>query len=741
MPHKLNIIHDTQGGVAIDEAVETLADIAELKFDKDNASAKIEEIAEHNKEVVELTAKKMHLSGENPDAAIKALRGTFHTILEYIRNFYKHDSSNTGNQKAVEGVKGIMVIVGEAAQRLDKYTSLFSQTKEKSVANLKEYKQLQDFYLNRIVRKIDQGVLGKWILELAKDAMSRSDELQVQEETTTQTSHIFMDLVMVKNDTGYELFFLRKEDGTRFFSPRLIRNIKLVCDIENKISKEPAIDPLESLQVWEDRLSNDVARSMIRSIEPAMNNYFHETKTHVRWDIVRDINKALMALLLSSNSKNLMGNSPVKTSFEYFNDFLGFLRESMLSKEYQKWIAYPPKKSNTLAHAILDITHELCHALMTNNLRFNDISIWLQKLLDKVDENHAKEKPQYIWGSLLDEHVKMNKLLKMHPNGPLIKVLDIIKQGGYYGFDPISQYNIPDQLYSLYVNEKKMTNLRIPSPTFQEFIHKAFVIEEFKGFLRFYNSESTKRKHLLINLQDRTSWKEHFRSVVLEDLQNQQEFENVLTVVSLSKDTEFYEQSAPYAQENHANIFIKLFKEQLEDENCGFYFPKEIKKQIFPKFVSGIIAEIHRIFFSNKNVLTVGNRRDFIELFYLFLELKLLDILDPDTFSLTCKDGIDVSGAANAQLCLFMKMIHGEPIHPQEIQKINAMINIPPLLIRERVIIGDRFNRMIEVLKLIEYTQKNYGPENFAEIIKEGFGLFYKTPILSGAIEGLEKTS
>jgi hypothetical protein len=735
MPNK-RIIDIQDANVGIMEAVETLADIAELNFDNAIINGKKEEIVEQNRQVCELTAKILHLEGEDPDVTVKALRDTFHTVYDYIQNFYKKDYRQTGNQKAVEGVKTIMVIVGEAVQRLDKYTTLFNKTKEKSVANLKEYKQLQDFYLTRIARKIDQGVLGKWILELAKDSMFRNEGEGQGIETTTQTKHIFIDLVTVKKDTEYELFFLKKEDGTRFFSPKLIRNIKLVCDFEGRIGKNDRADPFESLQQWEDRLAFETAKHMVRSAISSINNFFHETKSHVRWDIVRDINKALMALLLCSNPKNLMRNSPVKTSFEYFNDFLGFLRESMLSREYNKWIAYPPEKSNKLAHTILEIIHSLCQALMSSNKGALEISDWLTKLLDGVELEYVgkKENTHFLWSHLLENYAKMSKLMKMHPNGPLIKVLEIIKNGGYYAFDPISQYNIPDQLYSLYSGENKMTNLRIPSPTFQEHIHKALVIEEFKGFLRSYNQDSLNKNHLMINLQDRTSWREHFRSRVLEELQNHQEFQNCLTVVSVSKDTDFYEQSPPYQQENHADIFIEHFKEQLADENCGFYFPRVIKKELFPNFVEGILSSINKVFFSEKNVLTVNNRRDFIELFYLFLVLKILEVVKPDTFSLTCKDGVDVGGAFNVQLYAFMKIINGETFKFDEINKLNAMLQLSPLFIRERAMHIERFNRLLDVLKLMEHTQEDYGAKAFQKIIKEAFGKYYNSPILNASI-------
>jgi len=61
------------------------------------------------------------------------------------------------------------------------------------------------------------------------------------------------------------------------------------------------------------------------------------------------------------------------------------------------------------------------------------------------------------------------------------------------------------------------------------------VIEEFKGFLRHIEMKKGVEKHLLFNLQDRTSWEEHARCQALEDLEHHAEFNNQLVVVTLPK--------------------------------------------------------------------------------------------------------------------------------------------------------------------------------------------------------------
>ena len=42
-----------------------------------------------------------------------------------------------------------MVLVGEAAKKLDKYIELFQKINVRSVTELREYKQLQEFYFSK----------------------------------------------------------------------------------------------------------------------------------------------------------------------------------------------------------------------------------------------------------------------------------------------------------------------------------------------------------------------------------------------------------------------------------------------------------------------------------------------------------------------------------------------------------------------------------------------------------------
>src|SRR5262249_5308470 len=153
--------------------------------------------------------------------------------------------------------------------------------------------------------------------------------------------------------------------------------------------------------------------------------------------------------------------------------------------------------------------------------------------------------------------------------------------------------------------------LRIPAPIYQEFINNALINDEFRAFLHSYTQGTIPSKHLLINLQDRTSWREFVRCTVLEDLQYQPDLENAITVVTLATDTDFYYQLAPYHQINHAHLFKEQFKELLLDTNAGYFFPSKIDREKLSIFIDDAFEAIHRIFFSSKNVLVRENRLDF----------------------------------------------------------------------------------------------------------------------------------
>lgn len=692
------------------EAVETLSNIADLEFDRSALIASMHDVALPT-EAEEFPFDIRLIDENNYGVVVDKIKETFQVILSYLKGYYKKEYRYMPNQQTTEGIKAIMVLVGEAAKKLDKYTSFSQNKKLKSITDLKEYKRLQDFYLSRIARKIDEGTLSKWILALSQRMLDQHRTFKPQVPSLNRTKHVFVDLESVKKDTEYELFFIRKEDGSRFFSPRLIRNIKLACDFGEQLGTFKRIDPLDSLILWKDQSLHAISRDILRLSAPLISHFYKviaKQKPEGESELSYLLGKTVMALFLCANSHNIYHDPLVKNCADYFTDFQKFLRDCLSNATCQKAVAYPPKQESSEA-AFVNLIYGLCHALFVQS-EGNTVMLphihWLieESLHEQSSEHSVKGNHAHLWNQLANEYHAVTKLIKRHANGPLIKVLDLLEDGSYQSYDPISQWNIPSKIDSWDWHGHEMMNLRIPSPTHQEFTHKAVVVDEFKSFL--LAMAHTGEKHLLFNLQDRTSWKDYARCVALEELQHQKEFSN-LVVVTLAKDTEFYHQLPPYQHENHADVFMQQFKEHLEDESSGFYFPDSVRKMLFPNFIENAFKTIHQVFFGNRNILVREHRLNFIEIFYALLELKLMEIVKPVSFSLTCKDGIDIGPAASALLYCMHKWLNEEKIQKIDLQTINGMLYIPSIMIRERIMLLDRFQRFQNALKEIESVQND----------------------------------
>ena len=487
--------------LTIVEAVETLSNIADLEFDHDVGIAQKHDLIVQDKPLSYRTVHWLH--HKDADVTIGMVKDIFRVVLNYLRHFYKKEYGNIANQQAVEGIKTIMVLVGEAAKKLDKYTALFHNTQTKSVTELKEYKKLQEFYLNRIDRKIDEGVIGKWILALAQKNM-RPKNVVLAGRKSSHTKHVFVDLESVKKDLEYELFFMRKEDGTRFFSPRLIRNIKLVSDFGDYFGEEKKEDPLLNADIWHDRMALACAKNIIKATRRHIVKFYHEAMHYKDRDLIEILNKALMALMLAANPHNLSHNLPIKNCRDYIHDFQLFLRECLHTRDYQHLIAYPPQKSSKMAITLLETIHILCMAVYTQLNGMQSLLSMVHGLIQQAHKEqpaaNAEETSHLLGNQLAKDYKEMGKLLKLHPNGPINKILNALEEGKYHEYDPLIQENLPSQLYTLYVQESRCLFARWPTFTHQEFIHKAVVIDEFKAYLRACLHEHRMKKCLVLNL-------------------------------------------------------------------------------------------------------------------------------------------------------------------------------------------------------------------------------------------------
>lgn len=641
----------------------------------------------------------------------EAVRETFRVIHDYLQHLYDREKGDLKDPEMQRGIQAIMVLAGEAAQKMDKYSSVFKgAVGGEGVSQLKEYKMLQQLYLTKIVKRFHKT------LETEEAWQKEWEDLEDKEGIDLQKQSL-RDMEVVRRDRDYELFFIRKENGQPYFSARVLRHLRLVGEFDETLIDPTADDPLLKIKEIQDHDAHLAAKEILHTAQSYLDLYYRDAFRYKERDFIASLNKAVMALMLASNTQNLLTNKSAKGCFAYFADFQSFLRASFYSDEYSKYLAAPFNPADKLASASLSLAHGLAAALFLRTPRRKETLRYIQSLQEKGEEKKGK---QPFWNELLDKDEAIRAVLKRYPPGPLLKALEAFREGEeHLGFDPLAMGNFPHQLYTFIDKDTHTTVLRLPAPTRQEIINKAEVVPEFYAFLRALQTQMQGQRHLLFNLQDRTSWQEHARSVALENLQKVAEIAPNLVVVTLCKDGDFYLQSGPYLNLDEAALFIQTFQQQIESrEACGFHFPASLHGQEINAFTKNALAAIHVNFFSSQEMLSRKNRLDFIEIFMQFLILKIVSMLGPNSISFTCKDAIDTGEAESAGFYAFLKLLTGElAFSPEEQEFLLWMFYDPALHIRHRAIDSIRLTRMVSALAILTAELQTH-PEKLSGIYR-----------------------
>lgn len=730
--------------VSLAEAVETLSHIAQLEVDgegvpreREEGFAETESQLSTNKRDYKILWLQEVQEGGDGTSVIAHVRGIFRTVLNYLKQFYTEQQGGAHDENASKGVHTIMVLVGDAADRLEKYTKLFTDTKggiSLPVSQLPEYRQLQHFYRTKLAPRLDEGKLGLWILALSQQALKHKAPLRLKHNADTMANrHVFIDLDSVKKDMDYELFFMRKEDGTRFFSPRLIRNIKLVSGVGSYFPASRQLDPLVRVDTWLDSFVQKTASDMVAHLRPRLDAFFHEALRHKGKELVEELSKAIMALLLSASPSHLTSRHRGKSCLAYFRDFQNFLREVLNSRAYQKLIIYPPQNTNKLACCLHDTVLALCRSLYLYGQGLQVMRPVIREFANE-EEVERKESSTPLTDALAASYSALQHQLRQYAHGPLAKVIQLVSEGSSSVFDPLVQLNLPTQMYALYIEKHRILYTRMASPVVQEYIHKAAISEEFKGFLLSCGQGHTVKKHLSIVLQDYTSWRESARCHTLEALHHHRDYGKYFDVAVLAINNDFYLQAAPYHQDHHADIFKHHLIEHLCDEQTGFWFPVTMRTTLFRSFFPPLLEAIHTLFFHHKNALSREARMAFIDLCYLFTFWKLIEMSGASAFSLLCKDGIDIGASYGAALFYLCNLLMGSKVNGDVIDYLKVQTLAPALLWRERAMLPESFQRLVIVLRTLEGSYRSFGDKGFRGEVQKLIGSLYDWQWFRGEI-------
>lgn len=646
------------------------------------------------------------------DQTISVIKETFRSVFDYLQVFY-HKMKKTGDtKKLVEGVNTIMVLVGEAAKNLDRFGAIFKER----VSEFPEYKDLQDFYRKKVIRESFREFAKTPIPKEKREILPEQEEwerelqeLLGEEEAVEEIAgvHILNDIEIIKRDHLYELFYLKNEAGYNFYTYDLARNIKLACDFGEFAEEYFGDDPLLQIKNCEDKELHLLALSIRKSAGRTLEKFYSEAMKYKEMEAVALLHNACMALMLACNPRNLIRQFSLKGCHLYFADFLFFLRETLHNREFEKLVIYGPPPGNTFFQNYLDLVHLFCRLLYTERHDRAELTEAIQHIVERSEPKREK----HLSDTLIQANKALTEAFKRHPNGPVFKAVDIVRENEERRFDPLMQGNLPAHEWTLSRKGRELWVLHLPCPIVQEWINHAVVSEEFKTFLRGFEPDE---RLLIVNFQDRTSWKEHARSVAIEDLARHAEFAPNLTVVTLAKDTDFYNQTGVYRELEEADDFIAQLADHLGDVNTGYYFPAPVSKELFPKFIDTLLPQIHETFFDGRKKLSYLERLDFIQLAYHLVELKLIDLIKPDYLALTSKDALDIGATSTVGFLALLSVGSGKKL---EHKKIQTSLFGSTLMQRERVIHPERFDRLCALIRLLE--QKGDYLKPFSPLFKK----------------------
>ncbi len=628
------------------------------------------------------------------------LKEVFKVIHTYLLKFIEKGSDELRDPNVQRGIHSLMVFINEAAQKIDRSSEAVEGKVIESMSQVSEYQDLQQFYMNKIAARFPRALESSGVLLEGWTYSKEEDSQDVRRK-------VLRDLGDVRQDRAYELFFIRKEDGHPFFNHQLLEHLKLVGNFNPILRNAIGVDLFSHVQLIRDKNLQTGAKKILHAIEPYMDEYYKVGLRFKDKEFVGSINKALMALMLAANSRNLMQNTTGKSCLSYYNDFQLYFRKAFLCKEYKSYLLESKSQSNEIASILLNLCHNLSAAFFTRGESHIEMVAFIRLLIEKgeheITTDAPTKSPVCMWNTLLDDDAGIRNVLKQYPSGPLMKAVHLFSEHLVEGFDPIAQNNLPFQLYTCIGDEMHVTCLHVPCPTRQMRIGKAEIVEEFYGFLYSLSAKGSQR-HLLINLQDHTSWEEHARCVALEEIQLDEKLKKSCSVVTLPKDGDFYLQTGPYLELKVASEFIEQFKSQvIGDKGCGYFFSAPWNSVQSKEFIDQSMETIHVSFFGKKKHLEHKNRLDFIEIFFLFLILKMIETYNPDSISFTCKDGIDTGAVASAELFSFLKMMNGEESwNKEDKDSLLWMLYNPALTLRERAVDGARLDRMVSALLIVQ---------------------------------------
>jgi len=687
---------ENESGISILEAVETLASIADLSEDE---SQKLRNaLLLEGKRLGERKVDWLRPSrGGN---RIVLLKKSLETVHQYFKSLWREKDPTNLPRDVRDGIKTIWILVGQALDKASKTEEIFRREAGVAPRELPEYQELYSFYTRKIDPKIDEGRLGRWVLGLGQlpFPMAKPSESLLKKKISLSPQHLIVDLESLKTDQDYELLFIRRSDGSRFYNPRLLRNLKLISEVG--FEKTDEVLPIYSPWRWVDRQCESAAKLILDQANRLVEPFLKERGKFKERDLSRNLTYGLVALMLATHPRYLSDNDPAKSTSAFFKDLLSFLTDSLVSTDFRRMIGTPDEDANKLSRLLKNLPQVLSYALFTEvpSFSYEGFVRFIQGGNEgRVDSLSESLKTGFRW---------IEEGMKGFSNTPLKRDLDDLEEQVPY-FDPLQWPILPAKFGELRLDDKVVTLHKMAAPIRQEVIDHASLNPLFVAAL--LEMKARQEKVLIFNLQERSHWKERARSELLEKLSEKEMWRDTVQVVTLDTASEFFLQEMQFDKGDTTESFIESYRQYLLDDRGENYFPPNVEEALFPGFIEKAFQEVQKHYFNSRNVLSPDLKRRFIDVMSHLIQIKLIDTLKPDRVIFIDKDGNDTASIASTLFFMTPKLFHHSAWTEKDVEIYEAILHSSTLLYRERPIRKFKFQRMTDYLSWLEEINKTPG--------------------------------
>jgi hypothetical protein len=695
--------------VSIVSAIETLSSIADLELTSALQDPLLIIPPPREAPVMVRTVRWLHQ--KNAERMQSIMREKLRIVFSYLNHFYESERERFARKESIEGIRTIMMLVDEASENLDRYTKLFLGTQGKSVKESKEFLDLCTFYETKIAPIAVHRDVSKWISALPiAEILAQAGVAQPGWTRKIAYAPLSVELEDIQRDIDYELLLIRKADGTRFFTPKFIRSMRLACDIERAVDLqgraqvEVQIEALRRMQV------GTIVNYLLSNCYPALDSFFHAAHRAKDHPLVLELYSPCIALMVAALQTIHRSESPrAKGIVEYFDDFRALLSQLVHSSEFKRLLTYPPANEHSWEYVLLRLAESFASTIVDGAPFSIDFVSAFKGLLNQGMSQAIEEQgpPDETLSHMLNlSFAALRQLIGSRVNKTLTRMLRELDTKTKFSFDPLADQAVPTHLYNFSWRGELIPIVRLPSPTRQERINEAFPSELLQIALRRHGRKAG--RFLLINLQDRTGWKDGARCQAIEELQRKDDENTMLSVFSLCCDGEFYQQEGVYEEKSSAKEFKRELLEHMTEPNCGILFPRTTQMSI-GREIEELIEQLHKSLYGGRNVLTQEQRIEFIDLLHVLLLLRVIEETRPDMIFISCKDGLDSTLPAISNLFCFLKLFNQRPSSGEEKDWLAAVLLGIPLIERDRLLFASRYNRMTSLVRFLEIETQEEG--------------------------------